>query len=39
MDKDKIVPLAKSKLNDIKVLIPKVLINSSIIHDDLFLNE
>ena len=39
MGNDKIVPLAKSKLNDIKVLISKVAINPSIIHDDLFLNE
>ena len=34
---DKVVLLAKSKLNSIEVLIPQALIDSSIIHDQLVL--
>ena len=34
---DKIVLLAKSKLNSIKVLISKALIDSNINHEELFL--
>ena len=33
---DKIVLLAKAKLNSIEVIISKALINSNIIHDNLF---
>ena len=33
---DKIVFLSKSKLNSIEVLISKLLIDSNIIHDELF---